>query len=231
MSDYPVVIEEIQGFRVVRDDLIPGGTKVRAIDVLFDDEHEEYVYAGPCQGYAQVALAYACRAHGKLATIVCAKRDRLHERTKEAIDAGALVYQIPAGRLNVIQARAREYCRAHGAILLPWGLADARVVARLAGFARSAIMLTPTEVWTVAGSGTLSLALQEAWPDATVHAVMVGKQHERIGRAILHTAPELYEQPAKRPPPFPSCDNYDAKLWQFVIRHATPGALVWNVAK
>lgn len=231
MIEYPVVIEERDGFRVVRDDMVPGGTKVRAIDVLFNDEYNEYVYAGPCQGYAQVALAHACKAHGKLATLFCAARDVIHDRTAEAIDAGAAVCQIPAGRLNVIQHRARAYCKAHGAILLPWGLADVRVIDRLATIARASITPAPSEVWTVVGSGTLSLAMQQAWPDAMVHAVVIGKLHERIGRAKLWLAPEKYEQNAKCPPPFPSCSNYDAKLWRFVLLHATPGALVWNVAK
>jgi hypothetical protein len=67
-----------------------------------------------------------------------------------------------------------------------------------------------------------------AWPEAAFHAVRVGAP-PNIGRARLWSAPEKYEEPAREPPPFPSCDNYDAKVWQFASRHASDGALIWNV--
>ena len=223
------VVEEYEGFRVVRDDLIPGGTKVRAIHRLFDSR-EEYVYAGPCQGYAQVALAYAGREHQKRITLFCARRKIMHSRTAEAIKAGANLVEVYPGYLTVVNSRAETYCRATGACLLPFGLADPRMIEGIAEYARR-MHPEPREVWSVAGSGTLSLALQAAWPDAEVNAVVIGKRHDRIGRATLWIAPERYEQGAKDPPPFPSCDNYDAKLWQFVVEYAALGALVWNVAK
>ncbi len=213
---------------MVRDDLVPGGTKARVVHHLFD-ERGEYVYAGPCQGFAQVALAYACREHGKRATLFCAARRVPHTRTVEAVAAGAVVHQVPYGYLSNVRAKAAAYCRASGACLLPFGLADPRMVGGIASVARQ-VVPKPEEVWSVAGSGTLSLALQQAWPGAAVHAVMIGQRHSEIGRASLWTAPERYEQDAREPPPFPSCSNYDAKLWRFVRAHAAPRALVWNVA-
>ncbi len=225
----PVVIEDWDGIRVVRDDLVPGGTKARVVHLLFD-HREEYVYAGPCQGYAQVALAYACREHGKRATLFCAKRGMLHDRTAEAVEAGAMVAEVPNGYLSVVRARATSYCKAHGAVLLPFGLADVRLRDGIADVARG-ISPEPQEVWTVAGSGTLTLALQQAWPEATFYAVRIGRDVPSVGRATLLVAPERYEQAAKTRPPFPSCDNYDAKAWQFIRRLATPGALFWNVAR
>lgn len=223
------VVEEWDHLRIVRDDLIPGGTKARVAHLLFD-HYSEYVYAGPCQGYAQVAVAHACRKRGRLATLFLAKRRELHPRTVEAVEAGAVVAEVPFGYLNVVKSRATAYCVASGAKLLPFGLYDPRITDGIAAVARM-VHPVPQEVWTVAGSGTLSLALQRAWPNAAFHAVLIGQRHETIGRARIWTAPEKYEQDAKDPPPFPSCSNYDAKLWQFVKRLASPGALVWNVAK
>lgn len=228
MTTYPVIVEDWDGFRVVRDDKVPGGTKARVIHCLFD-ERDEYVYAGPCQGYAQVALAYAARAAGKRATLFCAARKVRHALTRAAVDAGAAIHESTTGYLSVVRARAREYCARTGAVLLPFGLHDQCMIDALAEVARG-ITPSPREVWSVAGSGTLSLALQQAWPDASVNAVLIGVKHRRIGRAHLRVAPERYEQNAKEPPPYPSCSNYDAKLWRFVKRHAAPGALVWNVA-
>lgn len=45
------VIEEISGILVVRDDLLPGGTKRRALEKLVEPGRE-YVYASPAYGYA-----------------------------------------------------------------------------------------------------------------------------------------------------------------------------------
>ena len=226
--DQPLIVEDWSGVRVVRDDLYPGGTKARVTHLLFDDR-EEYVYAGPCSGYAQVAVAHACRACGKRATVFVAERRVISERTAAAALAGAGVVEVPHGYLSNVRAKAAAYCRTTGAVLLPFGLADRRVVAGIADIARQ-VWPPPRQVWTVAGSGTLSVALQGAWPDAEVHAVLIGQRHTSIGRAHLWTAPEKYEQKAKEPPPFASCDNYDATAWRFILQHAAAGALFWNVA-
>lgn len=221
------VIEQHSGVFVVRDDLIAGGTKRRILPPLLTGA-DEFIYASPAYGYAQVALAHAAAAQGVRATVFTAKRKVLHPRTQEARAAGAKIVLVPTGYLSNVQAKARAYAAATGAALLPFGLDTPAVIAGLAAVAR-ALPMTPAEVWTVAGSGVLSRALQAAWPGAAFHAVQVGKAPQ-IGRARLWVAPEQFEDDAKTPPPFPSCSNYDAKAWRFIQRHATPGALFWNVA-
>lgn len=213
---------------VVRDDLFPGGTKARVLPRLFGRDHAEYVYASPVQGFAQVALAYAARAAGKRAVVFCAARRERHRRTAAAAAAGATVHEVRPGYLSVVQARAREYCALTRAMLLPFGLACPEMEAGIADVA-AALGLRPAEVWTVAGSGTLTRGLQRAWPAARFYAVRVGAAPD-AGRATVLRAPERYEQDALVPPPFPSCGNYDAKAWAFVMERATPGALFWNVA-
>jgi len=220
-------IIEHDGILVVRDDKMPGGTKARVLSVLFD-HHQEYVYASPVFGYAQVALAHTAAARGKRATVFCAARKHKHPRTIEAQTAGARIVEVPAGYMSVVRARARVYAQAAGARLLPFGLDDPVFIEALASLARS-LPLTPPEVWTVAGSGVLSRALQMAWPTARFFAVQVGAVPD-AGKAELFIAPERFEQDARQPPPFPSCSNYDAKAWRFVRQHASPGALFWNVA-
>lgn len=221
------MIEEREGFLVVRDDLIAGGTKRRVLPVLMDSG-DEFVYASPVYGYAQIALAHTAAALGKRATIFCAKRAQLHARTLEANRAGAKIVQVPHGYLSVVRSQARQYCAHSGATLLPFGLDTPAFIDALAGVAR-ALPVTPRDVWCVAGSGVLVRALQMAWPAATFHAVAVGAKPQ-VGSAQLYRAPEAFEADAKEPPPFPSCPNYDAKAWAFMKRGATPGALFWNVA-
>lgn len=230
-SDLPgggPVLEARGHFVVVRDDLLPGGTKARCLPIFFD-QRREYVYASPVQGYAQVALAHCAAAHGKRATVFCARRKEWHPRTHEAMRAGARIEEVAVGYLNVVQRRAMDYCLKFGARLLPWGLDDPAFIDALAGVARG-LSIRPHEVWTAAGSGVLTRALQQAWPMAAFHAVRVGAA-PNVGRARLYLAPEAFDDPALEPPPFPSCQNYDAKVWSFIQKYASPGALFWNVAR
>lgn len=223
----PPTISEHAGVLVVRDDLIPGGTKARILPAMIE-AGREYVYASPAYGYAQVALAIVARQIGATATVFVAQRGALHPRTREARDAGARIVQIPYGYLSNVQAKARAYAAEADAELLPFGLDTEPFTAGLAAVARS-LPVTPAEVWCVAGSGALTRALQRAWPNAAHHAVIVGAVRDS-GTARRWDAPESFERDAKEPPPFASCSNYDAKAWRFIVRHASPGALFWNVA-
>jgi hypothetical protein len=113
-------------------------------------------------------------------------------------------------------------------VLLPFGLDAPGFIQALSDLARK-LPVKPHEVWTVAGSGVLTRALQQSWPAASFHAVQIGAV-PKVGRASLYKAPETFEQNARTRPPFPSCGNYDAKAWRFIKSHASPGALFWNVA-
>jgi hypothetical protein len=215
---------------VVRDDLMPGGTKARVLPAILEAmPNDEFVYGGPAQGYAQVALAIACRKIGRQATCFVAKRKQLHPLTREAHLNGAQVVQVPYGRLSVVQHRARNYAAANAAGYLPLGFGIPEFHDALYRLALQVPVAEPSEVWCVAGSGALSRALQRAWPTASHHALRIGAPPS-IDNARLWTAPEAFDDAADDPPPFPSCANYDAKLWRFVKAHATDGALVWNVA-
>lgn len=226
------VIERVGAYNVVRDDLLPGGSKMRyLLPLLAARREQEVVYASPAVGYAQIALAHCCAMLGKRATVYVAQSRRLHERTARAQHAGAKIVMVPFGRLNVLQARARAYAADRGAYLVPWGVDVPEAIGFFAAAARTlneTMRETPREVWACAGSGTLIRGLQMAWPEATFHAVQVGAR-ARVGAARLHVAPERYEEDAEFPPPYPSCSNYDAKVWRFVMGEAAPEALIWNV--
>ena len=222
------VVDRVGSLLVVRDDLIPGGTKRRVVDRLIAGS-AEVVYASPAYGYAQVALAHAGRATGTRVTIFTAARREWHPRTREAVAAGARVVGVPFGYLSNVQAKAKAYAAQTGALLLPFGFDTPAFVAALADVARS-LPVSLAEVWCVAGSGTMARALQAAWPAARCYAVQVGKP-PNAGRATVVKAPEPFERDAAEPPPFPSTSNFDAKAWRFVSRQASPGALFWNVAR
>ena len=107
------IVENHNGVLVVRDDLFDGGTKARFIPLLFDGA-DEVVYASPAEGGAQTALATVAAQLGKRATIFVAEREQLHPRTLMAKRLGAQIVQVSPGYLNVVQARAREYCHQTG---------------------------------------------------------------------------------------------------------------------
>lgn len=221
-------IEKVGRFLVVRDDLLPGGSKMRyMLPLLAARPEREIVYASPAYGYAQMALAHVCKIIGKQAVVFVAKRKDPHPRTLAAKAAGAKVYQVPHGYLNVVQARAKEYAADHGAHLVPFGVDVPEALQHFADAAR-ATGLQPSEVWACSGSGALIRGLQIAWPGAAFNAVRVGSE-PKVGKAKLWVAPEKYEEAAKIRPPYPSCDNYDAKIWRFATKHASDGALIWNV--
>jgi hypothetical protein len=222
----PAIVEH-DGIFVVRDDVHLGGTKARVLP-RFLTGADEFVYASPVYGYAQIALSHCCKAAGKKATIFCAKRGELHARTQEAKRAGAKIVQVPHGYLSNVQSKARAYAEATGSQLIPFGLDFPEFLEALATVAIS-LDIKPSEVWTVAGSGVLTRALQMAWPAARFYAVRIGAAPD-AGCATVLTAPEKFEQDAKMRPPFPSCTNYDAKAWQFIRHRASPGSLFWNVA-
>jgi len=227
----PVVVDSIGRVLVARDDLLPGGSKRRAVGVLLDGA-SHHVYGGPAQGYAQVALAYACQDRGHQCTLFVAERMEKHRLTVEAQEAGATVVEVPDGMLSVVQARSRDFSRFHGARLQPLGFDVPAFVDALADVARST-RLDPPEVWCVCSTGTLARALSMAFPRARLNLVLVGMAPKRplpAGARIMR-APERYEVSAKSPPPYPSASNYDAKLWQFASREAVDGALLWNVGR
>lgn len=133
------VVEEHGGVMVVRDDLLPGGTKMRAILPLIERKPPgEFVYPSPAYGYAQVALAHCARMAGRAATVFTAKRASPHPLTRAAHDAGAKVVMVPYGYLSNVRAKARAYADATGAALVPFGVEDDRAMEAIAEAARSA---------------------------------------------------------------------------------------------
>jgi len=227
----PPVVREHSGVLVIRDDLFPGGTKARFMSVLFEGT-DEAIYASPAEGGAQTALATVARDLGKRATVFVAARAKLHPRTLEAARLGAKVVPVRPGYLSVVQARAKEYAKASGARLVPFGVDLPEAITRLAE-AALATGLDPDEVWCAAGSGVLARALAKAWPRARRHVVQVGREldaHDVAGAAI-HIHPRPFSDVAKTMPPFPSDPHYDAKAWETMTARKGPGRIVfWNVA-
>lgn len=220
------VVETYNEIDVIRDDLIPGGTKSRYLYPLFQ-RYDTVVYATPACGGAQVALAECARLTGKQAVLFVAKRREPHPHTIQAAKAGAIVYQVQNGYLNVVQSRAKKYAADKGVFYLAFG---ADMPQAIQAIAQAAARLPDEydEVWCAAGSGVLTRGLQQAFQNAVHHAVQVGRE-PNAGNAVVHQHPLKYEQVLNLKTPFPANGNYERKAWQFCARYAKGRVLFWNV--
>jgi len=228
------IIKEHEGIKVVRDDLIDGGTKRRAFYTYVNStEHDEYVYASPRQGYAQLSLAYACKDLDRKCTVTVPQGKR-YWLTDEAEELGCNIIEVPMGFLTNIQAKAKNYCLKHKAHLIPFG-GDHPIIIEAMRRTALSIGIRPREVWSVMSSGVLSRGLQGAFPKAKVYGVRIGHNTTKReqGRAETFKSKYKFQQECKEieRPPFQSSLTYDSKAWTFIKEHASDGALFWNVGK
>jgi len=243
---------------VARDDLLQGGTKQRAIvPFLLDMANagcKEFVYASPPSGFAQVALASACKQLGYPCVLFCVGKDdggtpsaNFHEFSVLAGSFGAVTYALPD--LRLAELAADEYAKKRvGAMKLPLGFASPDYTARLREALEAqwvhvleAIGREPSEIWIPVGSATLGGVFRSVAPGhIPLHCVdvhVLRRDDDRIARLCelpnvhYHDAPEMFADAVQIPAPIPSNAYYDAKLWRFIHDHAAEGALWWNVAR
>ena len=182
------VIENIEGIDVVRDDLLPAGSKQRFIDKLIKDTNcEEWVFGGSNKvGWGPISLAYVCKKYNKKVTCFWAKRKEPTWHQKKYMEYGGRIEWVNMGMLSVTLSRAEKYRKEKPEIrkTLPLGLEHDLVLASIIKVAQS-LNLKPDCVWTVGSSGTLNRGLQIAFPDAECHLIQTGHKlsDRQIGRA------------------------------------------------
>lgn len=224
------------GFLVLRDDLLLGGTKRRILtEILVKIPNKEIVYAAHPYGHGQLALALSCLAYKKKVTLFIPKLDSnkipkilsdtlvLNNVSYIEISNATSQYEVLKNAVDYTKESSDRY-------LIPIGFNTDEFLNGMKNLALS-LPIVPTEVWALAGSGLLIHALHLAWPNTKINAVNMGFSHVNlIGADNVYDVPEKPFEPAKYPPPFPSASYYDAKLWQFVKSFGKKGDFVWNVA-
>lgn len=232
-----ITIEQHNGVSVLRDDLLPGGTKACFIGELLAPSFACHVYASPVYGAFQIALAEYCREHNRQAVIFCAKRGVPHENTLRAKAAGARVFQVPHGYLSNVQSKARAFCAANGGQYLKFGGGEEIVVQRIAERARAVFAQlgrVPDEIFCAVGSGTLLKGIQRAASrtPCKITGVCVGAEYKgEVGRnTLLVKYPAPFERAARFSAPFKTSRNYDLKAWEVCLKRKGEGlVLFWNV--
>jgi hypothetical protein len=240
---------------VIRDDLLPGGTKQRAtapyLRELMEEGHTSFFYASPFAGFAQVALAYAAQKLGVSCTIVCEKDQtqpgrRFHPFSLLAENYGAQIILVDS--LSSAEVRAFELSHQSQSLKIPLGL-DSPIFRQ---HLKTELMLQWSEIeklssqkikslWLPLGSGTLARTFNEIVPKEVlincVNVRVLDSQDDRI-RAIsdnprikIYEAPMKFHEEARVLPTVPSNLFYDAKLWDFIRLHAHDRDVWWNVAR
>lgn len=224
---------------VVRDDVLPAGSKIRFIDKLIrDTDCEEWVFGGSNKvGWGPISLAYVCQKYNKKSTCFWADRKEPTWHQQKYMEYGGRIEWVKMGMLNVTLSKAEQYRRESPQTrrTLPLGLEHDWVLGSIVKVAQS-LDVMPEVIWTVGSSGTLNRGLQLAFPEAEVHVIQTGhKLDERQqGRAKLWVSPYKFDKPVKESeaPPFPSAPEYDAKAWKVIQENMDRSKLnlFWNVA-
>lgn len=236
------VLEDRGPWTVVRDDLLPGGSKTRFLPFLLAGV-EHAVFGGPFCGGAPWALATVGKALGVKVTLFYAARAEVHPRQRAAFRLGAEIRVVRPGYMTVVQARAREFCRRTGATFLPLGFdvpaAEDPFVAIMRGVRerfRDRRGADPDQVWCATGSGMLARCLAKAFPSSKVVGVRVGLSSRSSKQSFAPNVELLdsgvpFERTHAGDVPFSSDRNYDAKAWSRASREARGDRLLfWNVA-
>jgi hypothetical protein len=234
----PIFIETIGHFRVVRDDLLPGGTKQRAfmryIGHQIKNGYTKFAYAGSGQGIGQVALGMA----GRLLAVetnmfYSGKRNDLSYFTEQL---GVKMHLID-GPLRECRESALRWQseKPHKRLLLPFGLDDEFFTRCLAEALLQSIPTTDIKnMWLVGGSGVLMRTLYHVLPETYFHVIQVGRGISEhmvdTKRTQIFVHPEKFSTAAAVLPPYRSVDNFDAKVWFYAQKYGKPGDYIWNVA-
>jgi hypothetical protein len=228
-----LIVQEHDGFLVVRGDLVPGGIKSICLTSLLSEvAEEEVVYTAHAYGYSGLALGLAgMRNHKKITLFFAGPRvsTYIFDQTESLTNVTCIVVDDCSHQSQVVD-QAKDYAKAHGAYFMPVGFDYPPFTDRLVDLARS-LDVQPKEVWVSGGSGTTSRCLVKAWPEAAIHTVHLGMMpHADMGTKNVYHVPERPTDNAELPPPYPSAIYYDAKIWRFVQEYATKGSLIWNIA-
>jgi len=228
-----IIIEEHNGVNVLRDDLLPGGTKSILMPHLIKDG-EEFVYASPVYGGFQIALSAYCKSYNKRATIFCAKRKVKHPNTIKCESLGAQIIEVPYGYLSVVEKKSRDYCEQTGAVKLQFGAKTPESIGVISNRVKKVIEKLggePNEIFCAIGSGTLVTSILNATKKCKVIGVQVGAEfHNEDPRLRTIKYHKTFDKESHSIAPFPSMPNYDLKAWEYCLRYKqSDNVLFWNV--
>src|SRR5665213_1832647 len=121
----PFVVQDFQGFEVLRDDLFEGGTKRRALERIIDTIWEtELVYACDYYGHAAYAIALTAMEVGKKVHLFYLSPKHQTDVFEKTTNLPNVTYEIVENANTQIEAgkTAIEYAKKNNARFFPIGL-------------------------------------------------------------------------------------------------------------
>ena len=225
---------------VVREDLLPGGTKSRAA-IPFVGKMKEYGcqkfnYASPFCGYAQIALAIACKKNQVECKIFAvSEKGQMSSYSKIAQDNEAQI------ELFDSLDSAEEHASKATGFKIPLGFNHSLYEAYFYKALKEQFeKIKPTNnVWLPIGSGTLLRSVRKCIKNKIigVNVKVFPLLHKKIfdlkklPNTIIIDTPEPFEDQAHDLPPIPSNLYYDAKLWKFIYNHAKNEDIWWKIGR
>lgn len=228
-------------FKVVRDDYLIGGTKQRGlVEMMENIDKSIFIYGGPVQGYAQIALSYSAYLTHKKAVVIVEKRQNLFPLTRYAKSFGAFIKEVPQpAYLEKILEYSKKFYEQDKKerYLIKFGADEDIFTENMKKNIKEAWGDNehPEKLWLVAGSTVLLNVLYSVFPKTFFNVVQVGRKiwEDQLDskRTKLYISKEKFTRVAVEQPPYPTVSTYDAKLWTFVKRYGEDGDFIWNVGK
>ena len=243
---------ELITINVIRDDLIPAGSKQRAMIPYFQtSKYKEFVYVSPYTGAAQISLAYSARVTNKKATIFMYKKRPQNPLTKKALKLAENnkkhlnIIEINNGSMKYLEKLANKYVerikKEKGEDYITkigLGFSDEEYKNIFVKKLKEAVPKSlkdkpPNRIWVPSGSSIILNALYKVFPASYFLAVRTGKtiwpdMYNQNNTKLYETTEFFYDR-AKIQPPYPTTSAYDAKAWKFVLEDGEDGDYIWNI--
>tara|TARA_R100000808_G_C2131441_1_gene140582 strand:+ start:678 stop:1553 length:876 start_codon:yes stop_codon:yes gene_type:complete len=230
-------IKNHNGFDVVRDDLLEYGSKCRFGDLLISQVKEDtLVYVQPRFGYAGISLSYLAHKYNKRLILFMPSSKQISEHQAVCIERGAIPKFRRIAAMPNLNRIAKQWSLENNAFFIPLGLVHPLVTAAIVKICENlrGSWKDPETIWCAISTGVLSRGLQIGFPNTNFKAVAVARNLKQgeLGRSDVFSHYKSFHSNVdiKYDPPFPSASNYDAKVWEFMIKHGKEGDMMWNVA-
>lgn len=257
----PSLIKEIhvdkKKYNVIRDDIIPGGSKTRSglpfMRETLNDFIKEVHFVSAPNGYGQVALAYVLYLLKKTDIILNVytqpyKYNPCIDDEIKTLRKLSLYYHaktnfivISDKRTRIIEMIKEKIGTQKEHLFLPIGFNHPTFVDMFKDSLKQGLgdhINRIKRLWVAIGSGALLASLQKIMPHVQFMAVQTG------GNVYIDEMPDpskitLYkssyrflecvpESIAKKIP-YPTLFSYDGKLWEFIMKHGVDDDWIFNV--
>lgn len=250
---YNVEISNYDGFNIVRDDVLFGGTKERLLndeDFLqkMKDDTEKYktiMYTGN-YGYGLVVAGMLAKKLNKKCKCVVNKVYMNCIRISQEDWEKSIVYKkLKELEVEIVYSKNWKDLISMGKELknkdvywLPLGL-DSEISSDCLSKNISKSFETKSNVkniWVVAGTGCLAESLCKAFPLSNINCIILarGKKYEYVRKRLqkfknarLYNVNNIITYDT----PYPSVEGYDKYSWTFAKRYGNKGDYIWNTAK